>query len=533
MTANGNVSESLRFGPFSTTLAVAGGSGAYTNLSGQRLPLAAVEVGFAQADAASLFAAPFMNPTRITARPDEDYHGFLCGVLEIRGSGDATYDYLISPASGALLAIKTRRNGDTELETFGDWRMAGGVRLPFHVHAQGDAGLGMLQDDITDIKVASASINKPADIALPPDRALPVFGAATSSGWIPFHLVDNLIFLPIQINGHKVAAILDSGAQLTVLDSHAAAGLGARPIGAFITFGQGGAAAISYAPGVSVTAGQLRLPDITAGAIDLGLPGTQMSPPLVAILGGEVFTQSIVDIDYPNHRLRFLVPGEFAAPSKAVTLPLTTILGSFVMPVAAEGGTSIPVLLDTGNDGTFQLFPAYWQHLNLLNHRPVSAARGGGVGGLITYKIASLAALGIGAVKLHDVPTSFEPSGIATVDQTVMLGNIGDAILDRFHLIIDFPHRRIIFIPTAATQAPLPHNVIGIETMPDHDALKIIFVMQNSPAAHAGLAVGDSISKVNGVCASTSNRQAAPAGKVLVITLSNGSEKTLTTARFY
>ena len=530
--ATGATRQSLRFGPFSFELTTAHG-GAYSNLSGQTLPLSPTELAFAKADASTLFP---LGGSFVVA-PEQTIAGQNWMILQRQGAGGAIYSYILSPTSGALYGVRTQRNGGTELITFSDWRMVDGVRMPFHMHAEGDAGLGLINDDTTDLKLKSVVLNDASEPDDLQDHTLPAFAhGGTSSGWVPFKLAANEIYLPVTMNGYQVQALLDSGAGCSVADSSSAPALGVHGLGAFHVGGQGGQASIAYAPGISFTVGIMRLPDVTAGVLDLGLPGVTVDPPLVLILGAEVFNQMAVDIDYERHRLRFVRSADLDMPSGATILPLGSSLGGFSVPVSVEGLPPIPVLLDTGNDGAFQLYPFYWSRRHLLEGRPSTEIRGGGVGGLLNTRVAIVKSLGIGNLTLKDVGTGFEPSGIDTINRTDLLGNMGEAILSRFHVIVDFPRRRIAFIPTATGLiVPFKHELVGLESTPSTTGLKVFFVMPGSPAEKAGLKAGDIIKAIDGhpIAHNPDVTMDGSSGVPIVLTLSDGHEKRIVPARFY
>ena len=338
------------------------------------------------------------------------------------------------------------------------------------------------------------------------------------------------------MNGHQVQALLDSGAGCSVVDSSAAPSLGVRGLGGFHVGGQGGEASIGYAPGVSLAVGTMRLPDVTVGVLDLGLPGLKVSPPLVLVLGAEAFDQLAVDIDYQRRRLRFVRSADLDMPSGATILPLGMSLAGFSVPVSVEGAPAIPVLLDTGNDGAFQLYPFYWSRRHLLEGRPSTEIRGGGVGGLLNTCVAIIKSLGIGNLALEDVGTGFEPTGIDTINRTDLLGNMGEVILSQFHVIVDFPKRRIAFIPTAAgLTRPFKHELVGLESTPTATGLKVFFVMPGSPAETAGFKAGDIIKAIDGhpIARDPGLTIDGSPGVPLILTLSDGRERKILPRRFY
>ena len=448
-TSQGEVSADSQFGPFKTAVSVQHGIGGYTDLAGQRLPLSSLEVLCARIDAGLLLAAPTGPSPAIVLRRPESFGGKSAAVVELNRGAAGLYDYLINAETGELLAVRTRRNGKVTVESYSDWRVVDGVRMPFHVHISGTAGLGALQNDTTDFNVATVELNgePPVHALAPlPNREVVSFaGGGASSGWIPFQSIDHAIFLQMTLNGQPVRALLDSGASQTAIDMKFARTHGIAAVGAFMTGGQGGTISTAYAPGLAVKIGDLRLNGLVANLIDFDQPGTRMSPPLIAILGAEVFAEAAVDIDYASHRLRFVRPSSASKPDHSVTLPLGLFEGSYEFPVAVEGQPPIPVLLDTGNEGTFQIFPAYWQPHNMLKSRPFKLSGNGGVGGPVSYRVAMIKEIELGRSHIPNVETVFEMPGNGVNNETGILGNFGDALLERFHVVVNFPRREISF----------------------------------------------------------------------------------------
>lgn len=443
----GQVITRSQFGPFSTTLQVDASHGEYTDLAGQRLPLSVLEVGYARVDAMLLMPLAFDAAVKLATKPAEMIGGRSWDVVVIDRGDGGRYDYLIAADTGELFGVRIYRNGSESMQTYTDWRMVDGVRLPFRVHDEGHAGLGALQSDTTDFTIVHASLNPPAAAPAPlPNRQVAHFAdGASSSGWIPFSLDGGAIFLDITIDGHPARALLDSGASQTAIDQTFAKDHGIAAIGRFLVSGQGGTVDTAYTPGVAIGAGAAKLDGVVANVIDLQQPGTRMSPPLIAILGAEVFAETAVDIDYANRRLRFIDPATVPRVADGVTLPLELFEGSFHFPISIEKRAPIPMLLDTGDNGALQLFPAYWQPRDMLKGRPSKESGNGGVGGMARYRLATLSSIGIGSIDLRDVPTAFQLPGNPASNETGILGNCGNAIYSRFHLLINFPSRWIMF----------------------------------------------------------------------------------------
>ena len=77
-------------------------------------------------------------------------------------------------------------------------------------------------------------------------------------------------------------------------------------------------------------------------------------------------------------------------------------------------------------------------------------------------------------------------------------GLMGDQILRRFKVIVDYSRRRMILEPTVHFAEPYEIDMSGIELVADGDDLLIDDVDENSSAAEAGVKGGDLLVAVNG-----------------------------------
>ena len=84
-----------------------------------------------------------------------------------------------------------------------------------------------------------------------------------------------------------------------------------------------------------------------------------------------------------------------------------------------------------------------------------------------------------------------------------MAGNIGGGILRRFTLTFDYAHQLLYLEPNADFGEPDVYDRSGLSLTRDGaNAFVVEDIVAGSPAARAGLAVGDRITAIDGVKAS-------------------------------
>ena len=123
----------------------------------------------------------------------------------------------------------------------------------------------------------------------------------SSDGWLPINSENGTLVLNVKINGHPANILLDTGASIHTLSSSIAekTGIKGNSARAITLIGVNGKVkAPLSAPFDIVADGQkftLRDIPILEGNSSYGM-----------ILGRDFFEQSVVQIDYPNNRIRFL-----------------------------------------------------------------------------------------------------------------------------------------------------------------------------------------------------------------------------------
>ena len=455
--------------------------------------------------------------------------------------GDAdVYDLLIDPATGELGFFITEEGGQTSTYEFGDWRVVDGVRMPFRTILSGDVVNN-------DTHISQLELDRSFDQSLfsrPRSRGKISFsGSEKSSGWIKIDLVGGLVRLPVKVQGHQTTAVLDSGADFSLIMPQFAesAGLTAlkSPVG---LHGSGPSTeTMRWVPGADLKIGEMTLHSLTLAAADVSSLAKGPTDSFSFILGNEAFAELVVDLDIPRQRLRFLDPGTFAKPSDAVEIPLLRIDGFRAIPVSIEGRKPVQLQLDLGANETLSLFPEYAQDERLLEGRKLSQSLFAGIGGIQAQTDVILRNLAFGGTSSAEVPASVLPQRVRGTYSNRMQGLMGTEILGRYRLIFDYPHNRLYALPDPkAIAAPYAKNRLGVSWLPDGDNILVMLVVPNSPAAEVGLKVGDKIAWIDGQPAKgwqSADARAAlkegPAGQKITFTLDNGESRTVTLSDYY
>jgi predicted aspartyl protease len=388
----------------------------------------------------------------LTAAGLETADGHAWEVLRIRfGDADA-YDAFIDPQTGALGLTRITEKGQTRTEHYSDWRMVGGARVAFTTRVDaGDLGVQTLH-----VKTAEADpVIDPALFARPQGQARATFaGGAASTGWIDFATSgEDRVYLPVTVQGQEMTAIFDTGASASAVDAGLLTLLHRSASGSFPVPGENGVGEAGVAPGVDLGVGSLTLHGLTVAALDLYSMKAQSSEPWTAILGDEVFNETIVDLDFPHRRVAFHAQAGYQPPPGALTVALARDGDDRLVPVSLNGGPPALFIMDTGFNGAMRIAPSLARRQKLLEGQTSQGVTVGAIGGDAPGAIAYVRQIRLGGVSFASVPALFSDTWPSASYTDRVEGLLGLGLLSQFRVIVDWPHDRLFLIPAAKDTA--------------------------------------------------------------------------------
>jgi hypothetical protein len=151
---------------------------------------------------------------------------------------------------------------------------------------------------------------------------------------------------------------------------------------------------------------------------------------LEVILGREIFDAARLWIDIDGRRIKVVSSDREPA---GVRLELITEHGVETVAVRVEGGAPVRAAFDLGNGSGLLLGSNFAQRMHLLTDgRPVTTARGGGLGGETTRQTLKLKSLEIAGREFTDLNAAIDAQESATDV------NIGVNVLRHFFITSDF-----------------------------------------------------------------------------------------------
>src|SRR5260221_731165 len=331
---------------------------------------------------------------------------------------------------------------------------------------------------------------------------------------IPIEVYNNLIIVPEVLNGKlPLKFILDTGVRTTILTEKA-----------FSDFLH-----LSYARKYSIGgAGGVKFIDAyITNNVSIDMPGVHgeghamlvldqdylelrnyLGTDVHGILGYELFSRFVVQIDYETKSLTLMLPGRFKSHRKyeelAITVQDTKPYLVTTVNISDSSRLQAKLLIDTGASHGLLLDPESDTAIQVPSQN-ITSIIGRGLGGVIEGKIGRIQGIRLGKYKLDRVIVNFPDlnsySDTLKNDRTVPRnGSLGGEILSRFTVIFDFPNEKIYLKKNSVFRNEFHYNISGLTVKAVGEFLREFEItnVRNNTAAHfADIKVGDKILSIN------------------------------------
>ncbi|MCD4702453.1 MAG: aspartyl protease family protein [Candidatus Aegiribacteria sp.] len=313
-----------------------------------------------------------------------------------------------------------------------------------------------------------------------------------------FLLKGEHIYLDGEVNENPVTILLDSGAGATVLDSTLAAELGLEGTGSLPARGIGGTREFSFVEVPTYYAAGALMSDQTLAVMPLAeefYPSTGEMIDL--IIGYDFLSRFVTRIDYGSETITLFDPDSFCIDSDDISiLPAERSMSLLSIEAVLEDSVPVTLLLDTGAGGNVHLTPSFFEkHPEFLNDRPAFETVIQGVGGEETISGFRVSEITLGDYTVPGgICSSFNGGDIFNQYD----GILGNGVLSRFILYLDYSSGRIILEPSSLFEEGLPESLTGMGLEIENNNLLVRQIILGSPAEDAGILEGDILLEVDG-----------------------------------
>jgi hypothetical protein len=300
---------------------------------------------------------------------------------------------------------------------------------------------------------------------------------------IPFQMINNLIFIPIKVNGETLTFLLDTGVEETVLfslDDKEEVSL--HQLEKIKLKGLGASEAVEA---FKSSKNKLEVSGFVDDNHELYLIldqefnfSSQVGIPVNGIIGYHFFKDHLVEINYDRKKVivyadthtkirkRILKSHKKEAISLENNKPYYT-----TNVVTINQSHPSKMLIDTGNSDAIWLFLSESPNLTLPS-KSIKCFLGRGFSGNVYGQRARMQSFTFGDTSFKNpigtFPDSTSVSSVSFVQDRV--GSLGGGVLSRFSIFFDYPGSCIYTKPGAKVSTPFNFNMSGLEVQ--HDGLE-------------------------------------------------------------
>jgi len=199
------------------------------------------------------------------------------------------------------------------------------------------------------------------------------FGEGSATPWLPYARRANVPTVKARVEGREIIALIDTGAQYSVIDRRLVAALPPQRRSMFemplIAYGVGGGSQMGRGTTVEARLPGLTIGKLRAAILDLGPLASEDGLNTPLILGRDVLEHLVLAIDPARRHVRLIAREAFVRPPDLTPTAVRRSGGGLVAQVTVEG-VPVDAVVDTGASSMLALDEATAQAAGLLDGRP-------------------------------------------------------------------------------------------------------------------------------------------------------------------
>jgi hypothetical protein len=207
------------------------------------------------------------------------------------------------------------------------------------------------------------------------------------------------------------------------------------------------------------------------------------------IIGYSFLRRYIVKLNYDNYTMEIYEPGYMKYPASGYTLyPDFTLLPVIATQITDNQQSNGSFIFDTGAGLNMLLSDAYVEDSSVISKkRKIFVTQAEGLGGKKVMNTTVVKKIAVGPYKFRWVPIYIFKDDYNVTGYPKMGGVIGNDILRRFNLIINYPNKEIYIKPNSHFFEDFDYSYTGFSLYQIDGVIRVENVVAGSPASKAGI----------------------------------------------
>ncbi|MFY7964121.1 MAG: aspartyl protease family protein [Chitinophagaceae bacterium] len=217
------------------------------------------------------------------------------------------------------------------------------------------------------------------------------------------------------------------------------------------------------------------------------------------IIGYSFFRRYIVKLNYDNYTIEIFKPSNIKYPANGYVLhPNFTLLPVISTKITDNQQSNGNFIFDTGAGLNILLSDEYVEDSSIVSKkRKQFVTQAEGLGGKKIMNTTVVKKIAIGPYKFRWVPVYIFRDDYNVTGYPKMGGVIGNDILRRFNLIINYPNKEIFIKPNSHFFDDFDYSYTGLSLYQIDGVVRVQNIVENSPAAKAGFQEDDIVFAVD------------------------------------
>lgn len=323
-----------------------------------------------------------------------------------------------------------------------------------------------------------------------------------SSVSVPFDLIDNRIFVNVEINGQgPFRFILDTGVN-NIVSPEVFNQLKLKNEGFFQTYGVGEQNVQAWQTTIEKVqiAAALRSANQKFTVISLQPIKQAIGfKKFDGIIGFPLFSSFVTKIDYEQNILTFIKPSKFSYNGSGKAVPFE-FAGHIPQVEAEVDGFIGKLLVDIGDRSSMTLFVPFVEknHLRQKYNPPFKTITGWGIGGPVIAQMTRIKSVKLDGTEVQDIVTRLPVVKNGIFTDAGIMGSIGTGFIKRFNIVLDYDRKSLIFEKNKNFAYADIYDRAGMWIKQSDNVFEVMDIVPGAPAEKSGIKVGDKILAVDG-----------------------------------